>query len=286
MDDAVIFKIIVWIVLIWWFLSSTSKSDDSKSKNESKSNDKVPLKPKENEKSKSQNISVNTSIVEKKVDNVIQTSELNEITLSNSSAFSSELQKMGIEYFYHMTHMENLSSIMHYGLLSHNSAHKKNLVCKDISNHQVNIRRAKIDPINSMSLHEYVPLYLNPRNPMLYVRRNIQAKILILCFEANKILNIGNVIYTDGNAASNTTKFYSSVSDFNKLDWNCLHLDYWSGIIDGKRKKCAEVLVPNYIPSSLIHKIVCYNSNAVTIVKSHNFKKKIIVDIDNGKIYF
>ena len=28
------------------------------------------------------------------------------------------------DHLYHMTHIDNLSSIMHYGLLSHNRAHR------------------------------------------------------------------------------------------------------------------------------------------------------------------
>jgi hypothetical protein len=185
-----------------------------------------------------------------------------------------------------MAHINNLPNILCNGLLSHIEAHNKNLVNNDISDREVNNRRIKREPIYNLSLHNYIPLYINPRNPMLFVRKTIQADILILCFDANTIFKTVKVIYTDGNAAADATKFYSSVTDLNKLDWNCIRQEYWNDFPDGKRKKCAEILVPNAIHSSMIKKIICYNLTAANRVKSVISNSKIKVEIDNGHVYF
>jgi len=50
-------------------------------------------------------------------------------------------REYGIDFLYHMTHISNLASIIRYGLLSHNVAHKLNLIQSDISDSDVqNIR--------------------------------------------------------------------------------------------------------------------------------------------------
>ncbi|HKJ33293.1 MAG TPA: DarT ssDNA thymidine ADP-ribosyltransferase family protein, partial [Balneolales bacterium] len=95
------------------------------------------------------------------------------IQLKSRNRYAKLLKEAGVDYLYHMTHLANLNGILEKGLLSHNKAHKKGLLAQDISDSTVNNRRVKI--------HNYVPLYFNPKNPMLYRRRNIQDELVILC---------------------------------------------------------------------------------------------------------
>lgn len=196
-----------------------------------------------------------------------------------------ELKNYDITKLWHMTHIDNLSNIQKHGLISYYKSRKLGLLKFDISNPGVQNHRNRKEPIYNNSIHSYVPLYFNPRNPMLYVRKNLQSFIIILEFNANSIFQYDKVIFTDGNAASQNTKFYSSISDLKYLDWLCLNaMSYWNDFIDGKRKRCAEILVPNKIPLNEVCKIICYNSYS-----SNNVKKVLNDNIEvqiNEKHYF
>jgi hypothetical protein len=67
---------------------------------------------------------------------------------------------------YHITAIENLRSIMDVGLQPHSKMDEVAYV--DISDWQVQEKRRCLDPVFGRPLHDYVPTYLNPRNPMLF----------------------------------------------------------------------------------------------------------------------
>ena len=89
-----------------------------------------------------------------------------------------------VEYLYHMTHIDNLPSILKHGLLAHGNSYQK----EDISNREVNSRRSMKDPIYRKPIHNYVPFYFSPRNAMLYYLRDIQNDIVILEIKREVIL--------------------------------------------------------------------------------------------------
>lgn len=184
------------------------------------------------------------------------------------------LKSFGIDYLYHMTHKNNLQNILQNGLLSHNQARNSRLTQVDIADNQVNDRRLRNEPIYQKSIHDYVPLYFNPKNPMLYRRGNIQNEIIILAIDSN-LLYQSNTVFTNGNAAAGATSFFSNPNDLTKLNWTCINAEYWNDIVDGKRIKCSEVLVFPSIPTNAIKKIFCNNQQTKQFVTSsltnHNF---------------
>ena len=102
---------------------------------------------------------------------------------------------------------------------------------------------------------------------MLFVRRNIQEDIVILCIDP-KIIFESNCLFTDGNAASNYTKFYNDYKELDNLNWNCIHGQYWNDFSDGRRIKCAEVLVFPIINVAYIKKIISFNNKYEQIIKT------------------
>jgi hypothetical protein len=174
------------------------------------------------------------------------------------NAFDSIVSQCNLDGLFHMTHIVNISSIFEYNLLSHNLAHSGKFIQNDISMHAVNNRRNKLEPINNKNLHDYVPLYFSIKNPMMYVRKGMSSNIIILKIN-NSILNLKNAIFSDGNAASQSTAFYNNLNQLNNLSWDCLNNSYWNDYTDGKRKKCAEVLVPDLIEPKMIDEIICSN---------------------------
>ena len=169
------------------------------------------------------------------------------------------LDSYGIKYLYHMTSISNLRNILTNGLLNYYEVRSKGQIKKDISMQEVqDIRHRKRETIHGRIIHEYVPMYFNPKNPMLYVRRELQSTIVILKLDRELIFREDSV-FTDGNAANAPTKFFNNLNDLSQLDWDCLDDDYWTDHEDGKRKRCAEVLAYSSIPVSAIKGIACMN---------------------------
>lgn len=181
-----------------------------------------------------------------------------------------DIQEYNIDYLYHITHIDNLNSIIENGLMAHNNEYVK----KRIDNENVNENRNRKEPIFGKSIHDYVPLYFNPKNPMLYVNKEIQENIVILAVTNRLWIDClwdeNEPIFTDGNAASNSTKFYCNLDDLNNLDWDCIKSDKWTNYNDGKRKIMAEVLIADHISSDYIEIIYCFNEKAKEKIDSLN----------------
>jgi len=195
------------------------------------------------------------------------------------------LNKYGIKYLYHMTHISNLYNIIKYGLLSHNNAHQRKLVNEDISDFGVNKLRNRQEPIYGNNLHDYVPFYFNPKNPMLYKRlltMGDEISILRINLEAmaqNKFL------FTDGNAASKKSTIFSRLENLEKLDWACINAGYWDDYPDGKRKKCSEILIYDLVEVNYIDSI-CFNNHLTKGKISELFKEtEIDLKIDSGLFF-
>lgn len=180
----------------------------------------------------------------------------------------------------HMVHYNNLKNVLTYGLLSHNDAHKKGLISTDISMAEVQEKRkSKQITVNdkNMSLHEFVPFYFNTRNPMLYVRKNIQHELVILLISADiidtEISATKFAIFSDGNATNHPTKFYSGIDQLDNLDINIIFGESWNHEDEetkkeNKRKRCAEVLIFPSVQVKDIIKIICPNQIMFEFVKS------------------
>jgi hypothetical protein len=177
-----------------------------------------------------------------------------EIEMKNTENVET-LDQYKIQYLFHMTHIDNLANILEHGLLAHDNPYKQ----KDISDCDVNSRRSRAEPIYHKSIHSYVPFYFDPKNPMLYVRRGMQKDIVMLVLRKELITQDG-VLFTDGNASVASTSFYDDLSKIDKLDWACIHDEWWTNHLDGKRTSMAEVLVPDFVDVKNIEGIICNNS--------------------------
>ena len=170
---------------------------------------------------------------------------------------------------FYITHLDNLSSILKLGILSHNLAHKKGFVSTDISNQQVNARRNRVDPNFGGNIHDYTPLYFNHKNPMLYsLCKNADRNKLILLKVNPHILLAENVSFSDGNASVHSTKFYNDIEEFNKLNWTLINSGSWNHYEfnikrEQRRIMCSEVLAKEKIPSYYINEIFVYSEETL-----------------------
>jgi hypothetical protein len=167
--------------------------------------------------------------------------------------------------FYYITHIDNLPSILQRGILCHRAIEEEQIGFTKIYNEEiVNKRETKIIP-NARELWNYVNLYFQARNAMLYriLRSGRNSEDIIIIGLKNELLYKEGVYISDGNAASDNTNFYSSskIGKHIKEIRKKTDKEWWSTEDGSKREVMAECLVPSKVESDYISEIYVPNSN-------------------------
>ena len=105
-------------------------------------------------------------------------------------------------------------------------------------------------------LHDYVNIYLNARNPMLYVLLDQQRELCILRID-KRVLQLRNAIVSDRNAARDWAKFEPAPDGLEMIDKEEVFALSWNHADPFEKDRlkgvmCAEVLVPDKVESSYI----------------------------------
>ena len=77
------------------------------------------------------------------------------------------MEKSNLKELHYITHIDNVASIMEKGILSHNRT--KTIKHKTVSMKNIQEKREKVTIPNARPLHDYVNLYINGRNKMLFL---------------------------------------------------------------------------------------------------------------------
>jgi len=197
------------------------------------------------------------------------------------------MKRSDIEHLYYITHIDNITSILNNGILSHNKIKSKRIEHEQIYDPAIQeIRKNKRLP-NGKRLHDYANLYFNPRNAMMYKRKDIHREICILIVDS-KILNATDVVISDKNASSGYVRFYSP-NELDELNEELIFAKDWrhdNQIEQWRRKSavCAEVLVPNFVPSSFINGVyVSCHETAIKVkqlLSASPLKNRVLVNND------
>lgn len=179
-----------------------------------------------------------------------------------------------LKYAFRLTHIDNIPYIERCGLVRTDSPLRDpNYV--SIGDRQVIAIRAGRD-VQGFHLNEYVPFYLGARSPMLYVIQHgyngvtrVEPQSIVYCVIRIEDLIHNNVdcIFTDGHALSAFTSFFpksmlSRIDEFVKYEdvfstqWNI------EDDLDLKRRKEAELLVKQDLPTQYVRGYVVYNEIA------------------------
>jgi hypothetical protein len=94
-----------------------------------------------------------------------------------------------------------------------------------------------------------------------YVKDNNLLNNLILLRITPHIILEKDVFFSDGNAASRTTKFYNNVDKLSELNWDLINEKWYDDSNETKKKKMSEVLVKHHIKRHYIDEIVFNNEN-------------------------
>lgn len=190
-----------------------------------------------------------------------------------------------VQELHYITPLANLASIVQHGIVSHNRAAA--LSHLSIANESVQDRRADKQVPGGMQLHDYVNLYFDARNAMMYDRRGMRETMVVLRV-AHSVLETPGVVIADGNAASSGTKYGASPAGLAGLDpervyahsWD--HPDAWIKR-ERKRQRSAEVLVPHRVGPEYL--TGCYVHTADGIGRCNKVSAELAVEV-NGYVFF
>jgi len=219
------------------------------------------------------------------INQFLHASSEREIIESREKISAVKLTKFPFPGLYHMTHIDNLEGILKHGLFSHTKAHNEKLIKVDISNQSANSKRARIEEVHHKSLHDYVPLYINPKNAMSYAKRELMKEIIMFEVIPHIAAQTKEILITDGNAASYSTNFYEDLEALNNLKWEVLNAGYWANFEDGKRIRCAEILIPEEIKLTFVQRIVCNNEALIDRICKH-FPNRFGIKVELDKSLF
>lgn len=159
-----------------------------------------------------------------------------------------------VKELYYIAPIENLTSILKRGILSHRDS--KRFKPRSIAEPGVQDRRAKVWIPGGLSLHSYANLYFNPRNPMMF-KRKLMHKELAIVRVSKDVLRADGVVIADRNAAASDVRFGPSPNGLEYVKGQYVFATYWNDddIFLFREKKaviCAEVLVPRVVQRDLI----------------------------------
>jgi hypothetical protein len=194
-----------------------------------------------------------------------------------------------LKYAFRITHIDNIPHIMRCGFVRADSPiHAEHFV--NIGDQQIIALRGGME-VKGYHISDYIPFYLGPRSPMLYViqhgyngvQRVEPEKIVYCIIRLDDLIN-NNVdcIFTDGHALSFLTSFYPKemlpqidsfvrYKDVYSSQWN-LESD-----IDLKRRKEAELLIKKDLPAQFIRGYVVYNEKAKLEMVKMGVNESVVV---------
>lgn len=153
-----------------------------------------------------------------------------------------------------ITPIQNLDKILEHGILSHNRAAKINHVSMALE--AVQERRRKVTVPGGRKLHDYVNLYFHARNPMLYKRLTRHKEICVLRI-SREVIHLPDVVVSDMNASSDYVRFAEGERGLLIVDDERVFAQDWTHpdpieYYRRKAMKCAEVLVPDRVDTTLV----------------------------------
>lgn len=167
-----------------------------------------------------------------------------------------KLTSSDITELHFITDIVNVPSILVHGILSHNLIAKKKIQHSSVANVDVQGRRInKVIP-GGKKLHDYANLYINARNPMLYVLLSRQRELCVLRISAD-VLRSAGVVVSDKNAARDWARFEPWPDGLTRIEKEDIFRERWD-VNDPFQKDhlkgvmCAEILVPDKVGSSYI----------------------------------
>jgi hypothetical protein len=136
------------------------------------------------------------------------------------------------------------------------------MVRQDISNEEIQKNRRRKEKVYGRAIHEYVPLYINPQNPMIDSKkvRGHTSNLIILEIIPHILVQVENTLFSDGNASQSQTNFYNNQNDMENINWELLQRGLWEKNTESHRIMCSEILIPDIVEIFYLNKIIMKDS--------------------------
>ena len=154
----------------------------------------------------------------------------------------------------YITPIVNVHSIYTHGILSHKRTEK--VEHESVAMKEIQERRAKVVVPGGKRLHDYVNLYFDARNPMMFVRKDNHMNLCVLRVSSD-VLDLPGVVVADCNASADYVRFAPAPGGLSIVDRGLVFAEYWTDadVVEYWRRKsakCAEILVPDQIEPRFI----------------------------------
>ena len=156
---------------------------------------------------------------------------------------------------YYFAPLTNVSSILERGILSRREVARLAIPHEDFSLPSAQIRRSNMK-VAGRSLHDFVPLFMNPCSPMFEERLRELKDRLACCIVSLRVCETEGLYFTDGNLAYAEfgTHVFSSLEEAKQLPW-----DFIMSSTGNNRVRGAEILVPDRVPPEHILYVLVTN---------------------------
>jgi hypothetical protein len=171
---------------------------------------------------------------------------------------------------YRIVHIDNLPMLLeHQGLHAPNAPGRDDTRYRKIHNEEIQEkRRQRRVPCGPQGvIHDYVSFYFGPRSPMLFQLHtgwvkhyhDGQEPIIYLVSTVQRVAEAGlPFVFSDGHGIKAFTRWFSSLGDLAKVDWDAAYATIWKDTIDDmdrQRRKQAEFLIHKFCPWEVIESI-------------------------------
>jgi len=195
-----------------------------------------------------------------------------------------------LQELHYITAISNVASIMSHGILSHKRA--KRIQHDSVAMQEIQDRREKKTVPGGRPLHDYVNLYFNARNKMLFrVLRHGEVQHTDLCILRVKtgVLDLPDVVVVDRNASSDYARFIPAPGGLRNVDGDLAFAEYWTHPDNPIEEwlhgsiMCAEILVPDLIDPDFIIGAYVSCTNAKASIEALNVGIAVTV---NAHLFF
>jgi hypothetical protein len=203
-----------------------------------------------------------------------------------------------IDSLFHITHLDNVPGILSRGLLCRNRIEDLHLPYLDLSDASCQARRSSrhLDG-HSIDLHDYVPLFIEPRNAMLYrLEKSFddsgEGDDLVILQVSGNAAQWRASLLSDGIASSPATQLFHATDPdgWKALDWEAIACRSWLDQPDpqvAKRHKMAEVLVRENLHDRHIEQIWVKSPAALQALRAKVGGEHLDAAVDdNGSLFY
>lgn len=172
---------------------------------------------------------------------------------------------------YHQTELDNLESIIEYGLLSRARIQTRNVSFKNVADPEI------IKGRSETGLENYVPFHFHPRTLFDYRIRNDHPNdaFVFLCMYRETARKRGALILPAHPLSNKKPQLFSYADGFNKIKWDKMELTQQDEGYDSQ-VRMAECLIRDEVAIRDIAIIYVRNTIEEEIVKSLLAKKHIV----------